>query len=453
MATESTALPPSSREEFLSRLRVPRARSHNHRSVDEVMRELHVGPVERLLLWLSKTDVYVLALSSQYTRLTLASLGMMVLFTSLLAFASGLYAILSMLIDPESPARWPIALVLAGVYGFGIMIIDREIVGSMSMKSLPIRLLFAVGIATAVSYPVKIKFFEGRVKAEVSAMVAERNADKLQRVRELEQTGEAERMEGRRQIQARIVSLDREIGLLDAEIDKEATNVRCGPRCQAFRAQKNEVMARRVAAEAELSALAGPSTLPADIRAEVERLRAEFEQEVKDSYDFLSKWEALGRIKRDPAVDYEVLSWFVFGFFILLELVPLGLKWSLGKAEYNYYIETRANLNKQKIIALNNVFMELMQRDPGAVLDFAPMEITDLIAAVMEDELMNTGDEPSLRRLMESIRRDLRDGAEREQASTPPGAVRTAGVGPFAVPPTGRTGAPDTQDDPLAPRA
>ena len=373
MSTETPAPDQTLRGEMFSRLKVPVARSHNHRPAEDIARELRIGPVEGLLLWLSKTDIYVLALSSRHTRLTLASLGMMVLFTSLLAFCSSFYALLDTLVNPESSMRWPIVTVLALIYSFGIMIIDREIVGSTSMKSLPVRIVFAVGIAMAVSFPVKLKFFDGRVKIEIEQIIKERNKDKLDRIQMLSLTGEPERQQQRTQIQDRINSYNKEIAILDGQINYEANLIRCDVRCQTFREQKAKLVAEHKSAEVELNAISSPSALPLRIQQDIESLQGDIKKQMDISYDFLSKWEALGRIKKDPKVDYEILSYFVFGFFMLLELVPMALKWSLGKTEYHYYIEARSNLGNQKIIALNNVFMEVMQRDPNSVLDFLPL--------------------------------------------------------------------------------
>jgi hypothetical protein len=415
--------------------------------LEEVLRQLRIGPVERLLLWLSKTDCYVLALSPNSNRLTLVSLGMMVLFTTLLAFVSGIYALSSTLIAPDSDWRWPISVVLGLLYAFGILIIDREIVGAASLKSMPIRLVFAVGIATAVSYPVKLKFFEGRLTNEINLMIEERNRDKLQRVAQLKLTGEPERQQQRTAIQGRIASIDREVLVLDGQILREANDVRCDTRCQNFRRQKEELLRQRVAAEKALQELASQPTLAPAIQKEVNELEAAVKAERAVSYDFLSKWEALGRIKADPKIDYEVLSWFVFGFFLLLEMVPLALKWSLGKTEYNYYIEARTNLNKQKIIAFNNIFMEAMQRDPMLALEILPLEVTDLIAAHMEDEALGSVNSPTLNDLLGALRRRGMGAPESGGPVTAPADTAE----PAAAPPPATVAEPATVDEPPPP--
>ncbi len=397
--------------------------AHNHQTTEEILREMHIGPIEHLLLWLSKTDYYVLSLSTYHTRLTLASLGMMVIFTSLLAFSSAFYAALSTLISPENSFRWLIALMLALIYAFGILIIDREIVGSITKKSLVIRFFFAIFIATAVSWPVKVKFFEGRIESEVNRMIEERNADKMQRIEELMATGEPERKTQLEEIKKRIDSYDKEIAILDEEIRRETEDVsrgrRCGPRCERFRAQKDEVMKKRISAEKELSRFATRS-LPQDVRAEIAGLREQlkYEREHPD-YDFLTKWEALGRIKKQSGPEYLVMSSFLLIFFMLLELVPLMLKWSIGKTEYHYYLESRANLNNQKIISLTNLFIEAMQKDKHAVLEMIPLEITDLIAMHIEDEAHATRSEKVDLAALSEVLRGKRDENDAPSSAAP----------------------------------
>ena len=395
--------------------------AHNHQSPAEILRRLHVGPIERFLLWLAKTDYYVLSLSTYHTRLTLASLGMMVLFTSILAFSSSLYALLTTLVPPDSALRWPLAILLATLYAFGIMIIDREIVGSISRKSLIIRIFFAIFIALAVSWPVKLKFFEGRTMVEINRMIEEANADKLRKIEELEKSVEPGRKRQIAELEKRMAEYDEKIKLLGEEARKESNDVErgklCGPRCKEYLRLRDEELAKREAAEKELAALSTP-TLPAEIKAEITRLRNEIEAERKISYDFLTKWEALSRIKKQSGEEYTIISTFLMIFFMLLEMIPLALKWSIGKTEYHYYLEARTNLNNQKIISLTNLFIDAMQKDKYAVLSLIPVEITDLIAMHMEDEAQATSTQPvDIKALTDALREIVENGQGRDRPS------------------------------------
>lgn len=437
------------------RVRVAPVASHTHLSVGDIVRDLHIGPVERVLLWLAKTDYYVLSLSTYHSRLILSGLGLMVIFTSLLAFSSALYALLTTLVSPDSPIRWPVAIGLAIVYTFGIMIIDREIVSSISKKSLLIRLPFAVFIAIVVSWPVKLKFFEGRVDVEISRMVEERNATKLERIEELKNTGEAERLQQRDSIRARMNSLDNEVAVLDEQILRESRVVECGPKCQEFRRQKEDLMVDRRDAEQALAALAARVTLPEAVQRDIDQLQADIEHERNVSYDFLTKWEALGRIKRAAGPDYVVMSWFLLLFFMLLELVPVFLKWSLGKTEYHYYIDARTSLNNQKIVALHNLFVNAMRRDPQVALEVPP-EVTDIMAAHMEDEARQVSHRVDLRGLIERLdAAQKRAGSAEPRGAGLPGGERTdradGDVPAPSAPPASADDGRDTVDQDLPP--
>ena len=402
MATPAEQIQTTGADNLREILRTTPRESHTHLPVADILHRLGIGPVERALLWLSKTDYYVLPLCTFHTRMTLSSLGMMVIFTTLLAFSSALYALATTMVDPDSSLRWPIAIFLAGVYAFGILIIDREIVGAVSKKSLLIRLFFAIFIAMAVSYPVKLKFFEGRLNVEINRVVDEKNADKLARIDALVQQGEPERLQQRESILAEIASLDKEIATLDRDITREQQNVECGRKCKELMVLKEKVFRERTARSEALQALSKPGPMTQEVQIEVERLRTEVSEEHRISYDFLTKWEALERIKKASGSDYWMLSGFIMVFFMLLELVPMALKWSLGKTEYHYYIESRTNLTNQKIIAITNAFLSAMQENPQNALNL-PAEITDIIAAHMEDESSEPPRQVDLRGLLATL--------------------------------------------------
>ena len=97
----------------------------------------------------------------------------MVIFTALVAFCAALYTAKPTFVPPGAPYARPIYIGLASVYAFGILMIDREIAGATSMKELWIRLVFAALIATAVSYPVRLLFFEGRIASEIAQLLGE----------------------------------------------------------------------------------------------------------------------------------------------------------------------------------------------------------------------------------------------------------------------------------------
>ena len=364
-------------------------REPHHLSIDEVKRRLHIRPLLNVLLWLSKTDYYVLSLCPTTARNTLASLGMMVMFTTSLAFASSLYTLKTAVVPPDASLAWPISVVLALVYAFGILIIDREIVGATSTSAWAqmIRLLFALLIATAVSYPVKLLFFEGRIVNEIDQMLEEEHALKIERIENLRSTIDKERWEQREGIRSQIDAIDNDIKVLDEEIKREGNIVNCGPKCQALLAQKKERMEERLGLVERLENLATTGALPAPILEEINELEAEMKARRDVAYDFLYKMEALDRIGEEVGLSYRFISYFLFMFFLALEIVPLILKWTLGKTEYHYYIEARTQINNQKIVSWANLYLKWMQENEADqdALERVP-EVTDKIAEVMEDE-------------------------------------------------------------------
>ena len=314
---------------------------------------------------------------------------MMVLFTTIIAFFSAFYTVKTALIPPDHFLAWPISFVLAAVYAFGIMVIDREIVGATSNRAVLIRPLFAVVIAIAVSYPVKLLFFEGRISNEIQQIIEEEHAPQLRRIQELKEQAEVERLRRREAMHAQVGQADGTIAVLDREIEYERRNVHCGPKCQELIAQKAEKMAERMRLVEEMDALPSPGQLPEPSQREVDRLQADIDARSAVAYDFLYKAEALERIAREMGDKYYIISGFLLLFFFMLEIVPLALKLSIGKTEYHYYIEVRTALNNQKTLSIGNLYLRQMQDDDRAALD-VPAEVTDLIVATMEDEAIAT---------------------------------------------------------------
>ena len=404
-------------------------RAFSHVSVREIKRRLEISWFGGMLLWLSKTNYHVLVVCPTTVRTTLAALGMMVIFTTALAFVSALYTVKTALVPPDYFLAWPISVVLAAIYAFGIMIIDREIVGATGNRALFIRFVFALFIATAVSYPVKLLFFDGRIANEIAQLLEEEYAPKIERIEQLKDTAEAERRQRRDQLDAQIAQLDGVIAVVSREIEREEQKVHCGPKCQALIAQKAENMAERRGLVEEMDSLPAPGQLPEAAQREVDLLRAEMDARAAVAYDFLYKMEALDRIAREVGPSYYVISTFLFIFFLMLEIVPLALKFSIGRTEYHYYIDARTRINNQKIVSIANLYIERMERDNQAALEDVPAEVTDVIAAAMEDEAIAERS-PETRSVAEVLEASAGDtGTGRTERRTPPETPPSRGGG------------------------
>lgn len=398
-----------------------------HRSVDNIAHQLRIGPVERALLWLSKTDLYALANCTHHTRLTLSGLGLMVLFTMILALISG-YTTLSVIIDPQIELREAIAVGGAFVYAFGIMIIDREIVGNPSHKALWIRLLFAFLIATAVSYPIKLKLLDGPIKAEISTMVEDRNADKLQRVNELRDRGLAEKEAQVKAKDEQLTGIRGHMRELEAQIYDERTKkelgARCDKRCEAAKAQLLVMQGLESKIIEDKDRLRGDDGLPANAQAEVKRLLAEVDKQKSEAFDFLSYWQAQDRVMKKDQSGARVLSYFLFCFFLALELVPVGLKYALGTSEYHQYLEARNRLNLQKLASVTNMLLEAIQ-DARSLEDIMrmPPELSDLLCYLMEDSTMPFQLDSQFREIFAAKASSRADGRASAGGDTPTGTT------------------------------
>lgn len=376
-------------EELRRRRHVP----HNHSEKQKILAQLHIGPVERFLLWLAKTDIYALSLATFQSRVTLNGMGMMVLFTSLMAFCTSSYTIATTMVTSGGPERVIAVLLLGSLYAFGIMIIDREIVGASAVPTTAqkiisplVRIIFAVGIAFTVAFPVELKLFEGRIATEIQQMESEANLEYQQKIDKIK----APYLDANRStidgITASINSYNAEIATLTGEIDREAKNVACAARCQEFRAQKERAEQAKLQEQTRLEKVMRSVTLPPAEAAEVQKIETQMEAN-RGHQDLMTKWEALERLKAEPGSKFDILAMFITGFFMLLELVPLSLKATLGKTEYHYYLESRSALNHTKIVGLTNYYLDMMLRNPDGIKDM-PTEITDIIARHMEDEAM-----------------------------------------------------------------
>lgn len=374
------------------------------RSVEQVIHDQGIGIWERMLFWLSKTDLYALSYCTHHTRLSLSALGLMVLFTSMLALASS-YTTLSSIIDPQIELRGMVAFVCAAIYSFGIMLIDREIVGNPSHKALWVRIVFAFFIATAVSYPIKLKLLEGAVDAEKDAMIEERNSAKIARIETLQSQGNKDKTGQTSAIDSQIEQLRSEIDQNVRIIEREATDPRlgamCSQRCERRKAEnvdKQEKVNSLVRARQQLLQ---SNNLPQAAVEEIDHLRSEINEEKRKGFDFLTRWQALERVLQKDKSSARVLSTFLFLFFLALELVPVGLKYSLGTSEYHQYLEARNRLNLQKLASVTNMLLEALQNAKNLedILRLPP-ELSDLLAYLMEDSSARANLDDSLRQLL-----------------------------------------------------
>ena len=124
---------------------------------------------KKFLKFMSKSDEHVLSFCTKDAESTQMSIGFMVLMTGVFAFLSSYFAI-------QSTFKSEIgAIIIAVIYCSAIMAFDREIVSASDKKAILIRIPFAVLIGIVISFPLEMKLLDGRISAEVTKDVNERN--------------------------------------------------------------------------------------------------------------------------------------------------------------------------------------------------------------------------------------------------------------------------------------
>lgn len=380
---------------------------------------LRLSWFERAMLFLSKTDTHALQSCTLETRNILNTLGGLVLVTGIMAFISSSFAIESVFFKyEESLLSYLTTFAVALFYAAAIMLIDRELV-SMPKKTgfwpnlgsiLP-RMVMALFIGVVIAFPLELKLQESRIEDEIRTLVKDENTDRIRRLQELRQRVEEAREQERQAFERERLRLEdllaarkNEVAQALEEYDKECKRFdRCGPRADKLYARKSEAQAALLAAE--------------DAKRDHERRRDEIETAVKRRmadeikeleyhqqelgrqmrrHDFLSQFEALQHIHQTvPGAKW--LSYFLMGFFIMFELLPLTTKLQLPYTEYHAYLDARRSLQVNKIIGVTNladaqIRARLQQGD--IQLDdvrqwLGQSEITDILEEVMEDRLQD----------------------------------------------------------------
>lgn len=351
------------------------------------------SPVERALLFLSKTDLHALQFCTPETRMTQASMGAMVLITGVLAFCSSFFAVhSSFFAGTASISAFILSGAAATLYATAIMAFDRDIVAAMDKRAMLIRIPFAMLIGIVIAFPIELKLLEGRITSQIMATIDERNAGHIQEIADIEQQIVKER---ERLTAGSIAEVTVNQGLVDHaldEYDRERKRVACREVCERRLDDLNRARAaltqsqialhettRRV--DAEIDSRFGAQT------ARIAKIRQDIETEKQTSHDFLSQALALSDLTaQNPTAS--ALSWVLRIFFTLLEMLPALTKLFLPYTEYHAYLDARRRLNVSKIVAVANDRLEAIKAHPERV-HLNATEITAIFERMMEDRVMD----------------------------------------------------------------
>ena len=320
--------------------------------------------MKNFFLYLSKTDsniieqlIHVDYVTGQCARLAQVSLGVMVLITGVLAFASGSYALYTTFQDGQ------IAAAVGFIYACLIMAFDREIVSASDKRTVWIRFPLAILIGVAVALPLEMRLLQGRIDKQLELEAQTDNKDA--------QTRHDQLLDGFRQEQQRLrteVSKYRDEvnkwgAAMDAEVTGKPGDSRLGKRTGKagvgpayLEAQKNKTDNQKLLEQAE-AGLQKHLAEEGKVSSEAERVSQE--RFVKQRYDFLSRFGALERLKSEATPEgggARKISWGLRLLFIFFEVFPALVKLFTPDNVYTGLIET------ERLVKINDLFSAANQR-------------------------------------------------------------------------------------------
>jgi len=350
------------------------------------------NPLTLLLLFASKTDPRLIAVCSRWAIATQAAFGVLVLFTSALAFCSAYYTLSTVGVSD----RW--LPWIAGAYTAFIFTVDREIVGSLDRATAFVRPILALFIGMVVAVPVELWIFQDRVDQELVKQYRQNNKEQLDQMRE----GEARLEQRRAELQSTLADLrkqDADWGhVMDDELVGRPKDGRTGvsgvgPVFENARTQQQAVRQRIAEVRRDLEQL--ERSLP----QERQRLEKEFQrQELTKVTSFATRYEALQDVLHNsPALNR--LSWGVTLFLMFLEMSGALMKLLTPHVDYQHLVNAEIQENVLRIdeIAFRNY--EQAKSDPmkpyvSVAEKFASVRFPagEELVSEMEDE---TADEES----------------------------------------------------------
>ena len=319
------------------------------------------------LFSLSKTDQKLISFCSDNAHKTQVGYGLFVLIVGIFAFISSSYA-LSIALD----AQWVYAI--AAVYATLIMLIDREIVSvtTKNRRMVATRLVLAVFIGLVVSVPIELRIFEKQIDQQLRRTQNTSNQSYLDR----KQQAEAQYRERVLIAEQAIHKLETEAGNLHNRLTNELLQPGQqiegvvpgtgrpgeGPVYRRLLAQIEENKSQLERAQKEYQ------TLQADEAKELQRIDEEYRrQEIPEAKDLLSRYIALGALKRDPVQGWDawVMAWGVRLLLIMLELTPALIKVLQEDNEYDALVRAARRRSIARVYAVVNDHMEQLAENGG----------------------------------------------------------------------------------------
>lgn len=319
--------------------------------------------LQRFFQFLSKTDQDALrsGCCTKVARMTQTSLGIMVALTGVLAFFSGSYAIYTAF-EGHSWA-WLVAVPLGVLYSLMIIVFDREIVGAQDKRAVWVRLPLAIIIGFIVAVPLELRLLEDSINKQLTISSQEDNKALLSRI----QNKQDEFDRRTKELQEAVKKYRDEIARWEAVMEAETVGRQItgrtgkagqGPAYEEAKRNRESNLAILLRYETDLS------KHEASEQQERQLLATDYQSGyVEQARDFLSRYEALDRLKSSSAGAF-VISWGLRIFFILIEVFPSLLKLFLPYNEYNAIVEATMRSKVQLVHALGNQQLDDLSKHP-----------------------------------------------------------------------------------------
>jgi hypothetical protein len=316
------------------------------------------NPITLLLFWASKTDLRLIAVCSRWAMATQAAFGVLVLFTTSLAFCSSYYTLSTIGVAD----RW--LLWLAGGYTVFIFVMDREIVGGLDKATAVVRPFLALVIGIVVAVPVELWIFQDRIDQQLARQYREDNKGQFEQLRSAEAHLEKQRAD----LEATLVALRRQEAewgrIMDDELvgrqkDGRTGQLGAGPVYENAKAQQAAIRDRIGEVRRDLDRL--DHSLP----EQRQRLEREFQrQEIAKVTSFVTRYEALQDVTHSSGA-LSRLSWGVTIFLIFLEASGALIKVLTPHVDYHHLVNAEIQENVLRIdeIAFRNY--EAAKKDPA----------------------------------------------------------------------------------------
>ncbi len=302
------------------------------------------NPVTSLFLWASKTDRRILRLCAPFTHMTHISRGFFVIETALFAAGAAYYTLITTV-----SSNGTAALIIALLWGAMIMMIDRELVGAWSRKSLWIRVLLAMVIGMTVAIPAEMRVLQGRIDQQIARQHQAENAALISRYHSQQDELNKREAELRTQMadfrrQSGEASRNKEAEAVGAVIQGETTGIKGeGPAYRAANDRVRELQQQMDAAAVELG----------QVEKARQRIAGELaNEEVASVYDFPSRYEALSAATKASKPLWG-LAWLITLVFIGIDMVPVLMKALSPVTDYDHLLaaQVRDNIHRARRIA------------------------------------------------------------------------------------------------------